>query len=149
MLSPGEVALVNGYNNFGEQNIDIYVHTLVTPTTILRQQENNQNTNTNSNNQDLRNIVNQQGNIIQRNSQNRTNDISIQTGNNEDQRHIHSANNNINIIPNNQSSLNSRSTHINQHSTTLNNNNLFSNNQSSNNLENIMTMISNSMSSLN
>jgi hypothetical protein len=144
MLSPGEVTIVNGYNPYGEQNIDIYVHTLVTPTTVTRQQENNQNNPSYNNTQDLRGINNQQNNNQQRSNVNTTSDISIQTGLNENTRFNNNTMNTISLFGNNQTSLGNRSTQINNNNTSSNNN-LYQNNPSSNNLENIITMISNSI----
>ena len=145
MLSPGEVALVNGYNPYSEQNIDIYVHTLVTPSTLIRQnqqQEISQNV-VISNNNDVRNN-NLQNTTIQRNPQrSRTSDMSIQTGINEEIRQNHNIINNIASVPiNNQSSLFNRATQNNNINNNSSNNNMYT--QGNNNLENIMTMISNS-----
>ena len=98
MLSPGEVSMVNGYNPYVDQNIDIYVHTLVAPNTYLRQtQQTNENSQTNMNNNI---VINNQGNLTnshqntQRNLRNRTSDISIQTGLNDDTRNFNAQNRN-------------------------------------------------------
>lgn len=48
MLSPGEVAMINGINPYNEPNIDIYVHTLVAPSNIQLNQGNTGTSNTNS-----------------------------------------------------------------------------------------------------
>jgi hypothetical protein len=54
MLSPGEIAMINGYNPYSENSVDIYVHTLVTQNTgnnitnnIVTNIANNGNINTN------------------------------------------------------------------------------------------------------
>ena len=144
MLSPGEVSMINGYNPYGEQNIDIYVHTLVTPTTILRQNNtalenlnlNNTTTNTNHNisynsqeinNTSTNNQQNQANSQRYNRSNTRTNDISIQTGLNDETRQ-----NNINSSSFNRNQLNNN----NQNTNNFNNN--------PNNFENIMSIISNS-----
>lgn len=149
MLSPGEVTIVNGYNPYGEQNIDIYVHTLVTPSTVNRQQDNTQNISNYNNTQEYRTINNQQISNQQRNNVNTTTDISIQTGINENIRSNSSTMNTNTLFGNNQISMVNRGTQINNNNISSSNY-LYQNNQSSsNNLENIITMISNSILKLN
>jgi hypothetical protein len=113
MLSPGEVAMFNGYNSLFEPNIDIYVHTLVSNNPGLNNNNLNNNlnnlnsstnlasnipVNNNNNNNNNNNVINISTNATQTQTQTQT---QFQTQGNS---HPHTANTNINennLISNN------------------------------------------------
>lgn len=134
MLSPGEIALVNGYNPYGEPNIDIYVHTLVATSNLPR--NNNQTTNIQGNINQVNNEISLNVNPTNTETQSNRNEISIQTESlrtSELTRAILNGNQNINYSNqernNNQSIFNQNN--VQQQPT----------NQNFNNLENIISSI--------
>lgn len=111
MLSPGEVAMINGISPYAEPNIDIYVHTLVAPSNIQLNQSNSTNT--------ANNIIN--ANYPGQSPNNHLNNINqnplLNLGSNR----------------NNLSSTSSRSSTINSHSLNQNINNTHNNDSGSTN----------------
>lgn len=121
MLSPGEVMMLNGYNTYTEPNVDILVHTVVSPSTQngVSNNQNVQSSTTTTNNNRL-NVNNT--NLNQRVSQN--------TNQNSNTSYLSSI---LNSNTHNNSTINNPNNVVNNNNNTLENNNELINNLNNNN----------------
>ncbi len=103
MLSPGEVAMFNGYNGLFEPNIDIYVHTLVS------NNSNNINSNSNTNTSSVNNILNTGSNPSTNVNSNNTGIQTVNTVNRVNQINITNSNTSNNVLSNNNNNNNTTS----------------------------------------